>query len=139
MAFADAQIGGKILDGQIPIEIELAESVVRGDALGYSSGWKRALATVGTAIQAKAVAGMDGLAGDRIIAYFGKTRVGGRFSDCTVGGAVYVAEGTDNGKWTQTAPSTAGDCTKVCGVAVAADEILFDPNAEPDTVAGAGT
>ena len=135
MAFADAQAGGLILEGSLPAEITLAGTVVKGDAIGYSTGWKRALATVGSVIQQRAVAAMDGKTGDKIVAYFGKTRIGGRVSGATIGNPVYVAEGTDNGKYTDTAPSTQNDANKVVGYAVAATEIVVDPIGNPDSLA----
>jgi hypothetical protein len=134
MALTDAQSGGTILDSTIPVQITLAESVVKGDILGYSSGWKRALATVTAVIQGKCVAAMDGKSGDKIVAYFGKTRVGGRISGATVGAEIYVAEGAAYGQYTETAPTTAGDSTKIVGVIVAATEIVVDPNANADSV-----
>jgi hypothetical protein len=51
MAFADSKTGGLILEGSLPAEITLSESCNKGDALGYSSGWKKALATTGGVIQ----------------------------------------------------------------------------------------
>ena len=134
MALTDAQSGGTILDSSIPVQITLAGSCVKGDILGYSSGWKRALATAGSVVQGKCVAAMDGMTGDNIIAYFGKTRIGGRFTGGTVSGAVYVAEGTANGQYTETAPTTQNDATKVIGVITAATEIVVDPNADADSV-----
>jgi hypothetical protein len=134
MALTDAQSGGTILDSSIPVQITLAESVVKGDVLGYSSGWKRALATATAVIQARCVAAMDGKSGDKIVAYFGKTRVGGRISGATVGAEVYVAEGTAYGQYTETAPTTQADSTKIVGVIVAATEIVVDPNANADSV-----
>ncbi len=134
MALTDAQSGGKILDSSFPVEITLAGTAVKGDALGYDSGWKRALSTAGSVVQARCVAGMDGKTGDKIVAFFGKTRIGGRISAATVGAEVYVAEGTDNGKYTETAPSTQNDSTKIVGIAVSATEILVDPNANADSL-----
>jgi hypothetical protein len=135
MALTDAQSGGLILDGTCPMEITLAGACVKGDILGYSTGWKRALATTGTAIRGKCVAAMDGGIGDKIVAFFGKTRIGGRFSTNTMGGQVYVAEGTSNGKYTESAPSTGGDCNKIIGIMVSATEIVVDPNVNADTTA----
>ena len=135
MAFADAQTGGLILDGSMPVEVTLASTVSKGDAIGYSTGWKRALAAAGSVIQLKAVAAMDGKTGDKIAAYFGKARLGGRFSGATIGNPIYVAEKTDNGKYTETAPSTQNDATKIVGYAVTATEVVLDPNANADSVA----
>ncbi len=135
MALTDAQSGALILDGSIPMEITLAGTAVKGDAMGYASGWKRALATTGTAIQAKCVAGTDGKTGDKIVAYFGKTRIGGRFTSNTIGNPVYAAEGSANGQWTESAPATTGDCNKVCGYIISASEIVVDCLANIDSVA----
>ena len=88
MALTDAQSGALILDGSIPVEVTLAGTVAKGDLIGYSTGWKRALATAGSVVQGKAVAGMDGKTGDKIVAYFGKTRIGGRLTAMTAGSAV---------------------------------------------------
>jgi hypothetical protein len=135
MALTDAQSGAKILDGTIPVEVTLAGAVVKGDAVGYSSGWKRALATAGSVVQMKATAAMDGQIGDKIVVYFGKTRLGGRFgTSMTVGSPVYVEEGSGNGKYTETIPSTQNDSTKQVGISISTSEVLLDPNADPDTV-----
>lgn len=135
MAFADAGYGAKIIEGTLPIEITLADDVVCGDLLGYSSGWKRALATVGTAIQAIAVAGADGLNGQRITAYFGDVHIKGRLSGMTIGSPVYGAEAAANGDYTQTKPTTTGDCNTKLGIAVAADEFILRMNCDALTVA----
>ena len=104
MAFADPGDGRKILDsgrGTQPGEVTLAEACKLGDVLGYSSGWKRALATTGA----------------------------------TPGGYVYVAEGTDNGEITQTAPSTSGDADTISGIALSATEVMFFLNSRADSTA----
>jgi hypothetical protein len=136
MAFADAQANCKILEGDGEVIIELAGTVVVGDIIGYSSGWVRALATVATAIQGRFVAGEDGVTGQRIKAYADWVLLGGtRFSGATRGGAVYVAEGTANGQYTQTEPSTTGDCKKVIGYAMSPTTLLVNPNYVSDTFA----
>ena len=78
---------------------------------------------------------MDGKSGDKIVAYFGKVRLGGRISGMTVGNPLYVAEGTDNGKYTETAPTTSGDATKIVGYSISATEAVIDANANADTTA----
>lgn len=136
MALTDAQSGGFVYDDATGVvAVTLAGTVVVGDGVGYSSGWKRALATVGTAIQVKGIAMANGASGDVVPVCFGICRVGGRFSGTTVGAQVYGAEGTNNGKFTEIAPTTTGDCNKIVGVAVSATEIVFAPNANADTVA----
>ena len=135
MAFADSGLAGTIYETEGEGTIVLAGTVVKGDILGYSSGWKQALATTGTAIQGKCVAGEDGVSGQRIVVYFDRAVVGSRFSGATAGGAIYVAEGTDNGEYTQTAPSTSGDCTKIIGYAVSASILVITPLYVIDSVA----
>jgi hypothetical protein len=121
MAFADAQAGGKILYGETPAQIVLAGTVSTGDALGYNAGWVRALATTANVVQIRAVAGQDGVTGETITAYFGTTVVGGsRFTGATVNTAIYVAEGTSNGQYTQTQPTSTGDANTACGVMLSA-------------------
>ena len=135
MAFADAQKNGLIKYGDEPATITLAGTVTKGDALGFSSGWVRALATTGSVVQMRCVAGEDGVDNQKITAYFGTTIVEGeRFSGATIGGALYVAEGTDNGKYIQTAPSTTGDANKKVGYALSATEMAITPNANVDSL-----
>ena len=69
MALSDPGKGRIIEQGEGLVKITLAEACKAGDILGYSSGWKRALATVGTAIQGRLVAGEDGASGDEVTAY----------------------------------------------------------------------
>ena len=133
MAFADAQIGGRVLHGSAPCRITLAGACVAGDLLGYASGWKRALATTGTAIQGRLVAGEDGAIGDVITAYR-EAVVDSRISGATAGNPIYGAEGTDNGKYTETAPNTTGDCDTILGVALDATTLLLFPLNRADSL-----
>ena len=136
MAFSDPGINRKIENSNVGPEaptVTLAGTVTRGDVLGYDSGWKRALATVGTAIQGRLIALADGVSGD-VIPVSPCPVVSG-YSGATPGGYVYVAEGTDNGKVTQTAPSTSGDCNTIIGIALSATVILFFLNARADSTA----
>jgi len=136
MAFADAGTAATIFEGEGEGTIELSGTVVKGDILGYSSGWKRALATVDTAIQGRCVAAEPGVSGQRIIVYFDRVVLGGsRFSGATSGGAVYVAEGTSNGMYTQTAPTTTGDCDKIIGYAVSPTVLVITPSYIIDSIA----
>ena len=136
MAFADAQAGCEILDGEGAATILLAGTVEKGDILGYSSGWKRALATVSNVVQGRCVASEDGITGQRIVAYFDSTVLGGsRFTGAAAGGALYVAEGTSNGMYTQTAPSTAGDANKIIGYMITPTIAVVTPSANNDSVA----
>ena len=129
MSFLDTQANAVVLFGESASRILLAGTVTKGDAIGFSSGWKRALATVGTAIPMKCVAGEDGVAGQFILAYFGTCLISGaRFSGATAGASLYVAEGTDEGKYTQTQPSTTGDVTSAIGTMISSGVALLTPN-----------
>jgi len=131
----DAQDNGVIDYGEDEAIVTLAGTAELGDAIGWSSGWKRALATVATAIQLRCVAGENGVSGQRIKVYFGKTSISGaRFSGGTAGAALYVAEGTDNGKYTETIPTTSGDCTTKVGYVLSANEAMILPNRITDSV-----
>ena len=136
MAFADPQLGRNLLDsgrGTEPQTVTLAEACVMGDVLGYSSGWKRALATTGSVIQGRVVALKGGAIGDAIPV--SANPVVGGYTGATAGNYVYVAEGTDNGKITETAPSTAGDANTIIGVALTATEVMFFLNSRADSTA----
>ena len=136
MAFADPATGRKILDsgrGTEPQTVTLAEACKVGDVLGYSSGWKRALATVGTAIQSRVVALRAGASGDEVPVSANPVVDG--YTGATAGAYVYVAEGTDNGKVTETAPTTTGDCDVIIGVALSATKVMFFLNSRADSVA----
>jgi hypothetical protein len=134
MAITDAQTGGRVAEGHCPVKITLAGTVATGDLIGYSSGWKRALATVGSVVQAELVAGQDGVTGDEITA-FALAVVDGRISGATPGAAIYAAEGTAAGKVTETAPTTQGDANKRVGVALSATAVLLIPAANPSSLA----
>jgi len=136
MAFADAQDNGIVVFGTEPVTIKVAEAVVKGDCIGYSGGWYRALATTGGVIQMRYVAAQDGVAGQEIRAYGGVVYVAGtRFSGGTAGGALYVAESTTDGQYTQTAPTTTGDADKIVGYMLSATEAILIPNHNDDSVA----
>lgn len=134
MAFADDQSQGTIKEAALTPQITLAGTVTRGDILGYSSGWKRALATAGSVVQGRLVALQDGVSGDVIrAAQFAV--VTGRYSGATPGNAIYVAEGSDNGKVTETAPSTTNDANTIIGRAIDATTLLLYPGIKPDSTA----
>ncbi len=140
MAFADPGINRKIQNSNVGPEaptVTLAEACVRGDVLGYSSGWKLALATVGTAIQGRLVALADGAIGDVIpvspnpvVKYALEAT-----AYLTPGGYVYVAEATDSGMITDSAPADTGDCNTIIGIALSTTEVLFFLNARVDSLA----
>ncbi len=135
MAFSDPGKDRQIIDsgvGSYSPTVTLAEACKRGDVLGYSSGWKRALATVNNVVQGRVVALVDGAIGD-VIPVSPRPVVGG-YTGATPGNPVYVAEGTDNGKVTQTAPSTTNDANTIIGIALSATDILFFLNSRADTL-----
>jgi hypothetical protein len=133
MAFSDPGKGRIIEQGEGLIKITLGESCKAGDVLGYSSGWKRALATTGTAIQGRLVAGEDGESGDEITAY--RRVVVSGYSGGTAGNPVYTAEGTDYGKITLTKPTTSGDCDTIIGYMASATVAALEPGSRADTTA----
>lgn len=136
MAFSDTGKGRVILDsgrGTEPEKVTLAEDCKCGDVLGYSSGWKRALATTGSVIQGRLVTLADGKSGEEVPV--SSNPVVGGYSGASVGGYVYADEGSNNGRVTQTAPSTGGDANTVIGVAISATKVLFFLNARADSTA----
>ena len=136
MAFSDPGTGRIVLDsgrGTEPGKVTLAEDCKCGDALGYSSGWKRALATTGSVIQGRVVALTDGKSGEEVSV--SANPVIGGYSGATAGGYAYVAEGTDNGEVTQTAPSTSGDANTIVGIALSATDVMFFLNSRADSTA----
>ncbi len=136
MAFSDPGKGRVVMDsgrGTEPGKVTLAEDCQRGDVLGYSSGWKRALATQGSVIQGRLVALVDGQSGGEVPV--SANPVIGGYSGATPGGYVYVAEGSGNGQITQTVPSTSGDANTIIGVALSATEVMFFLNSRADSTA----
>ena len=133
MAFSDPGKGRIIEQGEGLVRITLAEDVKAGDVLSYSSGWKRALATVGTAIQGRLVAGEDGASGDDITAY--RRAVVSDYSGGPAGNPVYVAEGADNGKITEAKTTTSGDCDTIIGYMVSATVAALEPGSRADSTA----
>lgn len=136
MAFADAQDNALITYGESPAPVLLVGTVTKGDALGFDDGWKRALATTGSVVQMRCVASEDGVAGQTIMAYFGTAILeGSRLSGGTAGSSLYVAEGSDSGKYTETAPSTSGDATKVVGEMLTDTKAIIYPQKNDDSTA----
>lgn len=135
MAFNDPRKDRQILwsPGPQAQGVTLALACKRGDVLGYSSGWKPALATTGSVIQGRLVALADGAAG--AVVPVAHIAVVGGYSGATPGGYVYVDESTNNGGITQTAPSTSGDANTIIGMALSADTVLFFLNSRADSTA----
>jgi hypothetical protein len=134
VALTDAQVGGVLREAGFPVRLLLAGAVVKGDLVGFATGWKRALATTGTAIQGKYIAGEDGAIGDTITCY-GEAILSGRITGATPGGAVYGAEGALNGQYTESAPVTGGDCNKIVGTILSATQLHLFPCSRAETVA----
>ncbi len=133
MAFSDPGKGRIIEQGEGQVRVTLAEACKAGDILGYSSGWKRALATAGTAVQGRLVAGENGASGDVITAY--RRAVVSGYSGGTAGSPVYVAEGSDNGQITETKPATSGDCDTIIGFITSAAVAALEPGSRADSTA----
>lgn len=124
----------KAVGSKFKVTLKAGEDCKAGDALGYSSGWMRALATVATAIDAELIALEGGVGGDEI--EVAVSAVLGGFTGGTAGGSVYQAEGTASGEYTETAPATTGDVNTIIGVILSATEILLFPgNRAPTTSA----
>lgn len=129
MAFADSQTSAIIYHGESPAPIKIGEAVSKGDLIGWAAtagGWKKADASTDAdtaePIHARCVASEDGVANQKIFAYFGEVSVGGRFSGATVGGAVYASETA--GQYTQTAPDDTGDADTVIGYAISPTRLV---------------
>lgn len=134
MAFSDPAKGRTVSDsgrGVEPGKVTLAEDCKRGDVLGYSSGWKRALATTGSVIHGRLVALADGVSTGQVPVSAGAV-IGG-YTGATVGGYVYVDESTNYGQITQTAPSTSGDANTIVGIALSATEVMLFLNSRADS------
>jgi hypothetical protein len=136
MAFSDPGKDRQVLwsPGPQAPSVTVAVAVKRGDILGYSSGWKKAIATTGGVIQGRLVALADAAAsGTCPVSH---VAVVGGYTGATPGGYVYVNEGSGNdGTVTQTAPSTSGDASTVAGIALSATEVLFFLNSRADSTA----
>ncbi len=136
MAFSDPGKGRVVLDsgrGTEPGKVTLAEDCKCGDVLGYSSGCKRALATTGSVIQGRLVALAGGKSGEEVPVSANAVVDG--YSGATAGGYVYVDEGSNNGRITQTAPITGGDANTIIGIALSATKVMFFLNSWADSTA----
>jgi hypothetical protein len=135
MAFADPGTRNVIAAplGPASPTITLASACKEGDVLGYSSGWKQALATTGGVIQARVVALKPGAIGDVIPV--SPTAVVSGYTGGTAGNPVYVAEGTSVGCITETAPSTSGDANIIIGYMLNATDALIMCNIRADATA----
>jgi len=135
MALTEATPRNRIVNAIGPkFKIVLSGTVTAGDCVGYASGWKRALATVGTAIQTKLIALEDGVSGDTIEVC--REAVISGFTAGTVGGLVYNEEGAGvGGGFTETAPATVGDVNTILGYILTADSIYVAPSTRAGSTA----
>lgn len=133
MAFADGQSGGMVRNPTGVMDLLLTGTVSIGDAVDKDGA--RALATAGTATQIACVALANGVSGETIPVAFESAIVGGRFSGGTAGAAIYVAEGTSNGMYTETAPTTTDDVNTIVGYMISATEAIVLPNQRAKSVA----
>ena len=114
-------------------KVTLAGTVIAGDCIGYSSGWKRAKATTGTAIQTRLVALQGGVSAD-VIEVANQAVISG-FTGAAAGALVYNEEGSGvGGGYTETVPSTSGDVATPIGRTLSATEILVTPDTRNDVV-----
>ena len=126
MSFSDPAKGRSVIQSPGPeaYAVTVAEAVKEGDILGYSSGWKRALATVSSVINPQLIALKDTPSGGKCPVASEAIVTG--YSGGTPGGLIYLAEGTSYGQATDTAPSTTGDVKTVIGVLMDATTIAFN-------------
>ena len=130
MTLTDNTTGGRIISGILGVQIVLSDACEVGDMLGVSSNtWVRALATTGSVVHARLVAGQSGKSGDSIIAY-PLAAIDG-LTGMTKGSLVYVAEGTLKGEVTETAPSTTGDVNAPVGISLSATKWFAHPGTMP--------
>ena len=135
MALTEATPRKRVVTAAGPkFKITLSGTCIAGDLLGYSSGWKRALATVGTAIQGKLIALEGGVSGD-VIEVCREAVIDG-FTSGTAGGLLYLEEGAGvGGGYTETAPTTTGDVNTIIGYILNATAVFAAPSVRAGSVA----
>ena len=111
-------------NGLQPVQITLAVAVKPGELLGYSSGWKKSNATVGTAIPAELIAGQAGAIGDKITC-FRRAVLWDRDAPFTEG-TIYYTDETTAGGVTTTKPVTTNDIQQMLGIAVSTERLIVD-------------
>ncbi len=120
MPFGDATTPRTVWDAELRIPITLAASVKAGDLLGYSSGWKQAIASSSAPIAAELVALECGASGETIMA--ARRAYVGDVSGGTAGAEVFLSS-TAGGY----ASSPNGSVRQVVGVMATATTMLIDP------------
>jgi len=113
-------------NGSQPVQVTLAAACKPGQLLGYSSGWKLANATVGTAIPAELIAGQAGAIGDKITC-FRRAVLWDRDAPFTEGSLYYLDETTAGGVIiVGSLPATTGDINQMLGIAVSTERLIVD-------------
>lgn len=98
-----------------------------GELLGYSSGWVKALATVGSIVDAEFICGGYGKSGDTVPVYR-RAIFYDPDAPYTTGAVYYVGE-TGNGEAggiTATKPSTTGDLEQKVGIAISTSRVVVE-------------
>ena len=118
-----------IEEGILPCKVTLAAACTVGQLLGYSTGWKLALATAAGVIEPELIAGQPGAIGDVITAYRGAV-IYDADAPYTAGAIQWCGE-TGNGgagETTETMPATQNDLDARLGVALDTSHVsLFLP------------
>src|SRR3989304_3733270 len=116
-------------------KVALSGTVIAGDLIGYATGWKRALATVATAIQGKFIALQGGGSRDEI-EVCREAIIGGFPPGTPVGGLVYSEGGAGGGGGSpEPAPATTGDVNTILGYILSATEIYVAPSVRAGSTA----
>lgn len=124
MGVTDAGTAGTVFALEVAIDITLAGTVVKGDLLGYSAGWKQADADLAAGPIVPELIALQGGVSTEVIKAARVALVGERYSGGTVGAPVY-ASGTA-GAITETIPATAGDFRGKVGKLVSASMALLE-------------
>ena len=114
-------------NGQQPVHVTLAAAVKPGELIGYSSGWVKSNAAVGTAIPAELIAGQRGEIGETITCYR-RAVLWDRDAPFVEGSGCWLGE-TGNGEAggvTSTVPTTIGDIQQMLGVATSTERLIVD-------------
>jgi len=118
----------------IPMTVQAAKTVKRGDALTvHSDGTVRA-ADSDDGDQVRLIAGEDGNAGEKIPCYWMAVIDG--FTGGTEAGAVYLS--STAGEYTVTADTDAQDTNTIIGYVLTETKILVLPGVRADSTAAGG-
>ena len=114
----------------IPMTVQAAKTVKRGDALTIHTDGKVRAADSDDGDQVRLIAGEDGKAGDKIPCYWMAIIDG--FTGGTEAGAVYLS--STAGEYTETADDTAADTNTIIGYILTETKILVLPSVRVDSV-----